>query len=126
MCDTRFRGRTPSGGFVFGSLIVFPDMDCFICTPNADNTLDKHFVLPETVSRDTGIKDKNGRPIFDSDRVVVPMYRPERNEPNFMKGTVEWRNGAFHVKWDAEMYGRHFLGYLEDVELITEEEEEVE
>lgn len=120
MWNTRFRGRTPSGQYVFGSLIVFPDMDCFICTPNSDNTLDKHFVLPETVFQDTGIKDKSGRPIFDSDRVIVPMYRMERSEPILMKGTVEWGNGAFHVKWDDEMYGRHFLGYLENVEIIEE------
>lgn len=120
MRDIRFRGKTPAGQYVFGSLLVFPDGDCFICTLNSDNTLDKHFVLPGTVSQDTGIKDKNGQYVFEGDRVIVPMYRMERTTPNRMNGTVEWRNGAFHVTWDDEIYGRNFLGYLQDVEVIEE------
>ena len=119
MRDITFEGKTPMGQFVYGSLLEFPDGDCFICTPNSDNTLDKHFVLPETLAQYTGIEDKNGRRIFDGYRVRVPMYGLFE-KLILMKGTVEWKNGAFHVKWDDEDKGRHFLGYLEDVEVIEE------
>lgn len=118
MREILFRGkRWDNGKWVIGDLFQFQD-DCIIHAYERGCRV-AHSVNPATIGQYTGITDKNGKKIFDGDRVIVPMYRMENPEPNFMKGTVEWRNGAFHVTWDDDMYGRHFLGYLENVE-VTE------
>lgn len=129
MRDVLFRGkRKDNGKWVYGSYLkklqycVVGHLDV-IC----DNEWGHEYeVSKDTVGQYTGLMDKNGVKIFDGDRVIVPMYRMENHVPNFMKGTVEWRNGAFHVTWDDEKYGRHFLGYLQDVEVIGNMQENQE
>lgn len=91
-------------------LILVPDFDF--------GYFDHVDIDPFTVCRYTGLTDKNGRKIFQGDRVRVPMYRPERAELRMMEGTITWRNAAFHVVWDEEIYGKHFAGYLEGIEVI--------
>lgn len=74
-------------------------------------------VIPETVERCTGLTDKNDTLIFEGDRVRVPMHKVGET-PNYMTGFVEWIKGAFSVTWDDTQFGRHFVGYLENVEII--------
>lgn len=74
-------------------------------------------VIPETVGRYTSLTDKNGKMIFEGDRVRVPMHKVGET-PNYMTGFVEWINGAFSVTWDDTQFGRHFVGYLENIEII--------
>lgn len=131
MRDVLFRGkRVDNGEWVYGDvihngvdadgcLVEYKEGDSLICMVEIQDKLCLiRAVYSDTVGQYTGLMDKNGVKIFDGDRVIVPMYRMENHVPNFMKGTVEWRNGAFHVTWDDEKYGRHFLGYLQDVEVI--------
>lgn len=73
--------------------------------------------IPETVGQYTGLTDKNNKPIFEGDKVRVPMHKVGET-PNYMTGFVEWINGAFSVTWDDTQYGRHFAGYLENIEII--------
>lgn len=75
-------------------------------------------VDPSTLGRCSEIPDKNDKPIFEGDRVSVPMYTSTLNSKNNMTGTVIWEKGAFSVVWDNDLYGKHFLGHLEDVEVI--------
>lgn len=74
-------------------------------------------VDPKTVGRCTGLTDKNGKMIFEGDRVRVLMHKVGET-PNYMTGFVEWINGAFSVTWDDTQFGRHFVGYLENIEII--------
>ena len=74
-------------------------------------------VIPETVGRYTSLTDKNGKMIFEGDRVRVLMHKVGET-PNYMTGFVEWINGAFSVTWDDTQFGRHFVGYLENIEII--------
>lgn len=75
-------------------------------------------VEPSTVGAYTGLTDKSGKKIFNGDRVRVPMYRHTSTVPFFMDGTVTEGKAAFHVEWDDENCGSHFVGYLEGVEVI--------
>lgn len=74
-------------------------------------------VIPETVGHFTGLTDKNDTLIFEGDRVRVPMHKVGET-PNYMTGFVEWIKGAFSVTWDDTQFGRHFVGYLENIEII--------
>lgn len=76
------------------------------------------YVDPSTLGRCSEIPDKNDKSIFEGDRVCVLMHNSTLSSTTNMAGTVIWEKGAFSVVWDNDLYGKHFLGYLENVEVI--------
>jgi len=82
-------------------------------------------VIPETVCQFTGLIDKNGKKIFEGDKIICSQYIGG----NFVercveKGYVEFKYGAFglHRKieqrnYKVDDYYRPFKDWLEDYEL---------
>lgn len=110
--------RMDNKEYVFGDLLQFQDEEFIFIQTYENGRRVSHKIDRDTICQYTNVNDRRGMKIFEGDRVVVPMYKMEDRLPTYMKGTVEWRNGAFCVTWDDEVYGWHFLGYLEDVERV--------
>lgn len=89
--NARFCG----GRWLTGSLVLWADGDASILRrdPDDDNDhLRQYFVLPETVGAWTGYCDKNGRRIYEGDRVRVPDSMRSR-------GPVIVQIGLHHGIW---------------------------
>ena len=67
-----------------------------------DKSLEGEFLVDEnTICQYTGLTDKNEKKIFEDDIVQVGWY----------KGTVEYEDGCFVIKWNNIKFIRKDLGY---------------
>lgn len=90
MREIKFRGqRLENKEWVYGSLVVFHDWEGNRRIQIVDNTGSVHEVDPSTVGQYTGLKDKNGKVIYEGDIVHWNEY----------VGKVIFKNGLFARKF---------------------------
>lgn len=104
MREILFRGkRLDTGEWIEGDLLRI-NGHVFIFPDPAPKGIDKYKVDPATVGQYTGLKDKNGKKIYEADILTVTF----RN-----MGVVEWRDGGFVVNFgDMGIFElTHCFGY---------------
>ena len=133
MREILFRGQTRRKGeriinmagdkcdsnWVYGG--IFPQNEeekGFAVIYQQEPEIKKYSVYADTVCQYTEVDDKNGKNIFHKDIVSAP-FTGYVGKKHTRIGVVEYVKGAFCVNWnDSEEYGKNFLGYVNDIEVI--------
>ena len=120
--DDRFlsRGKSKDNDEWVEGLLTIMWGQYYIINPADENTA--HCIDIETLGGCTGLTDKNGKLIFDGDRVLAPVgyLRRGRIVTVGMAATVLWDRGTYYGVWDDKQYGRHLLTSFQekDIEII--------
>lgn len=107
-----YRGkRIDNDEWAIGNLLVFPDLECYICCPDADNgeTLVRYSVDPETVGECSGILDRANVFIFEGDilKITYLCQKP-------VTAVVEVADGKFTAR-----YTRNGNEHIDDLTAIA-------
>lgn len=125
MREIKFRGkRLDNGEWIEGDLLRMND-HWFIFPDPAPEGIDKYKVDPATVGEFTGLKDKNGKEIYEGDVIRSPLSddktRPHRifyhtGNAAFMGALVD-RKELCYLRLDQDWiykFGKEVIGNIHD------------
>lgn len=121
MREILFRGkRLDNGEWVYG-FIVKMFGTYHIIDKDDENTA--YEVIPETIGQYTGLKDKNGKRIFEGDILSIPF---EEDRSPYEENSIYYEKGE--VYFDTERYGWYvrFREYNEEISLWEYDNTDIE
>ncbi|EFS02318.1 gp52 [Listeria seeligeri FSL S4-171] len=127
MRPIEFKAQNVNGVWVCGNFSILKkkieNVDAGSYISNSAGEPFAYKVRPETVSQFTGLKDKNGKKIFEGDIVEIDVH--DRLEWNVIKGKVIFLEGAWLVT-DSGSFAIPLWSEINEIEVIGNIHENLE